>query len=334
MGTITTDATRKAKTLSWFHGRNWKGFSGNQFIQSVTFLQQFIHFISCTLCNRIFTIMEVRELEVAVISDLHLATYACKPKKVLRYLKSILPKTLVLNGDIIDSWRFSRNYFPKNQLKVVRQIIKMMEKGVQVYYITGNHDEFLRKFTPTKVGNLKIVTQLILELDGMNTWIFHGDIFDSTFHGKKWLAKFGAALKGFLSVLNRLINQMLQFFGKNEVILYKSIKYRIIRDKLNLSATESKILNAALAQGYQTVICGHTHVPKEKEMTVTGKTVRYLNCGDWVEHFTAAEYNDGKWRLFFQTDLEEELQYDETEIQEESQLYQILAGEFAFANIM
>jgi UDP-2,3-diacylglucosamine pyrophosphatase LpxH len=90
--------------------------------------------------------MEVRELEVAVISDLHLATYACKPKKVLKYLKSILPDILVLNGDIIDSWRFSRNYFPKNQLKVVRQIIKMMEKGVQVYYISGNHDEFLRKF--------------------------------------------------------------------------------------------------------------------------------------------------------------------------------------------
>jgi len=85
--------------------------------------------------------MEVRELEVAVLSDLHLATYASKPKKVLKYLKSITPKILVLNGDIIDSWRFSLNYFPKNHLKVVRQIIKMMEKGAQVYYINGNHDE-------------------------------------------------------------------------------------------------------------------------------------------------------------------------------------------------
>ena len=116
-------------------------------------MQQFIHLISPSLYNRIFTIMEVRELEVPDISDLHLVTYASKPKKVLKYLKSILPNVLVLNGDIIDSWRFSRNYFPKNQLKVVRKIIKMMEKGVQVYYITGNHDEFLRKFAPTTVGN-------------------------------------------------------------------------------------------------------------------------------------------------------------------------------------
>jgi UDP-2,3-diacylglucosamine pyrophosphatase LpxH len=278
--------------------------------------------------------MEVRDLEVAVISDLHLATFASKPKKVLKYLKSIIPNILVLNGDIIDSWRFSRNYFPKNQLKVVRQIIKMMEKGVQVYYITGNHDEFLRKFTPTTVGNLKIVNQLVLELDGLKTWIFHGDIFDSTIHGKKRLAKFGAALKGFLSVLNRLVNQVLLFFGKNEVILYKNIKYRLIRDKLNLSATESKILNAALAQGYQTVVCGHTHVPKEKEVTLSEKTVRYLNCGDWVENFTAAEYNHGEWSLFFQNNLEEESQPDELEIPEESQLLHVISKEFACLNLI
>jgi UDP-2,3-diacylglucosamine pyrophosphatase LpxH len=183
-------------------------------------------------------------------------------KKILKYLKFIQPQTLVLNGDIIDAWRFTRNYFPKPHLKVVRQIIKMMEKGVQVYYITGNHDEFLRKFTPTTVGNLKIVNQLILELDGMKTWIFHGDIFDSAIHGKKQLAKYGAALKGFLSVLNKLLNQVLLFFGKNEVILYKSIKHRLVRNNLNLSPIESRILNAAITQGYQTAICGHTHVLK------------------------------------------------------------------------
>ena len=278
--------------------------------------------------------MEVRELEVAVISDLHLATHACKPKKILKYLKSINPQTLVLNGDIIDAWRFTRNYFPKPHLKVLRQIIKMMEKGVLVYYITGNHDEFLRKFAPSEIGNLRIVNQLVLELDGNKTWIFHGDIFDNTIHRKKWLAKFGAALKGFLSLLNNQINQLRQFLGKDEVIFYKSIKYRLIRDKLNLSANESKILNAAIQQGYQNVICGHTHVPKEKEIKFDGTNFRYLNCGDWVEHFTATEYNQGKWRVFFQSDLEEDPQSDETEIPEGNQLYQLITKEFACLNLI
>lgn len=278
--------------------------------------------------------MKIRELEVSVISDLHLATHASHPKKLLKYLKSIQPKTLVLNGDIIDSWRFSRNYFPKNHLKVVRQVIKMMEKGVKVFYITGNHDEFLRKFAPTTIGNLKIVNQLVLEMNGVKTWIFHGDIFDYTIHRNKGLAKFGAAIKGFLTVLNALLNQMLLLFGKPEVILYKSIKQRLMRDNINLSKFEQTIFDAAVSQGYQTVICGHTHIPREKELKTNENTVRYLNCGDWVENFTAVEYFEGNWHLHFHNGAEDDVIGDEPEIPEERQLYLSLVKELAFTNIL
>lgn len=277
--------------------------------------------------------MKIRELEVAVISDIHLATHACKPKKVLKYLKSIQPKILVLNGDIIDSWRFSRNYFPKQQLKVIRQFIKMMEKGVQIYYITGNHDEFLRKFNQTQIGNLKIVNQLILELDGLKTWIFHGDIFDNIIHNKKWLAKLGATIYGMLSILNQYVNRFLSWIGKPEIIIYKSIKKYTVREKISLSSFESAIGNAAFQQGYQTVICGHTHVPKEKQLTISGQKIQYLNCGDWIEHFTAAEYCDSNWILYYYNDLDDEFA-DDLDVPEERQLYQSLVKELVFANVL
>lgn len=167
--------------------------------------------------------MKIREIEIAVISDIHLATHASKPKKVIRYLKSIQPATLVLNGDIIDSWRFSRNYFPKTHLKLIRQIIKMMEKGAQVVYITGNHDEFLRKITHVQIGNLKIVNQLVLDLNGKKTWIFHGDIFDNTIHRSKWLAKLGAAVYGLLTLVNKAVNLILKGLKRPEIIIYKSV---------------------------------------------------------------------------------------------------------------
>ncbi|MDO8952174.1 MAG: UDP-2,3-diacylglucosamine diphosphatase [Draconibacterium sp.] len=277
--------------------------------------------------------MKVREIEVAVISDIHLATHACKPKKVLKYLKSIQPKTLVLNGDIIDSWRFSRNYFPKPQLKVIRQLIKMMEKGVQVFYITGNHDEFLRKFSPTQIGNLRIINQLILDLGGSKTWIFHGDIFDNTIHKTKWLAKLGAASYGILTILNQYVNRLLMWIGKPEIIIYKNIKKYTVREKINPSSFESAIGNAAFQQAYQTVICGHTHVPKEKQLTISGKKIQYLNCGDWVEHFTAAEYCNSNWSLYYHNDPDDEVT-DDLEVPEERQLYQSLVKELIFANVL
>jgi len=277
--------------------------------------------------------MKIREIEVAVISDIHLATHACKPKKVLKYLKSIQPKTLVLNGDIIDSWRFNRNYFPKPQLKVIRQLIKMMEKGVQVFYITGNHDEFLRKFSQTQIGNLRIVNQLILDLDGSKTWIFHGDIFDNTIHKTKWLAKLGAATYGMLTILNQMINHFLRWIGKPEIIIYKNIKKYTVREKINPSSFESAIGNSAFQQGYQTIICGHTHIPKEKQLTISGQKIQYLNCGDWVEHFTAAEFCNSNWSLYYHNDPDDEAT-DDLEVPEERQLYQSLVKELVFANVL
>jgi hypothetical protein len=32
--------------------------------------------------------------------------------ELLHYLKSIKPKVLVLNGDIVDIWQFSKSYWP------------------------------------------------------------------------------------------------------------------------------------------------------------------------------------------------------------------------------
>jgi len=278
--------------------------------------------------------MEIREIEVAVISDIHLATHACKPKKVLKYLKSIQPKILVLNGDIIDSWRFSRNYFPKPQLKVIRQLIKMMEKDVQIFYITGNHDEFLRKFTQTEIGKLKIVNQLILDLDGLKTWIFHGDIFDKTIHKTKWLAKLGATCYGLLTIFNQILNRILNLLGKPEIIIYKSIIKYLMKEKLNLSKFEASIGNVAFAQGYQTVICGHTHIPKEKNIDIQETTIKYINCGDWVEHYTAAEYYDRSWHLHVHDGLDDKTQTEDIDFPEERQLYQLLVKELVFANIL
>jgi len=279
--------------------------------------------------------MIIREVEIAVISDLHLATHACKPKKIIRYLKSIQPKMLVLNGDIIDSWRFSRNYFPKNHLKVIRQMIKMMEKGVEVYYITGNHDEFLRKISHVKIGNLNIVNQLVLDLEGKKTWIFHGDVFDPSIHRTKWLAKFGAAVYGLLAMFNKLINRFLHWIGKPEIIIYKSLKKRLSSEKLNLSKFETTVANSAISQGYQNVICGHTHIPKEKRALINGELIHYINCGDWVEHFTAAEYYNGDWNLFYyKEDVEEIPLQDELDFPVKHQLYQSILKELAYSNVL
>ena len=52
--------------------------------------------------------MAKREVDLVIISDVHLGTYGCHAKELLKYLKSIKPKMVILNGDIIDIWQFSK----------------------------------------------------------------------------------------------------------------------------------------------------------------------------------------------------------------------------------
>ena len=278
----------------------------------------------------------IRKLDISVISDFHLATLASKAKPLLKYLKSIQPKTLILNGDIIDSWRFSRNYFPKSHLKVIRQLVKMIEKGIQVVYITGNHDDVFRKFNNTKLGNFSIVNQLELTINNQRVWIFHGDVFDHIIHHSPWLAKLGAAAYGFLTLFNKMVNVLLKVFSGKEMILYKSMKDRISRRKEVLTNFEKAIANAAISKNIDLVICGHTHIPVDKFIRTDKGTVRYINCGDWVEHFSAAECADGEWSLnYFKSDSledeEPESPNDELYIPDKKQLYKSIVEELAVA---
>ncbi|HLG38389.1 MAG TPA: metallophosphoesterase, partial [Chitinophagaceae bacterium] len=105
--------------------------------------------------------MEKRVLDVAVLSDLHLGTYGCHAKEIVNYLKSISPRLLILNGDIIDGWQFNKRYFPPAHMQVIKEIISMLSSGTRVVYITGNHDEMLRRYSDVELGNFQLTDKLV-----------------------------------------------------------------------------------------------------------------------------------------------------------------------------
>ena len=168
--------------------------------------------------------MKKRPVDLVVISDVHLGTYGCHAKELLKYLKSIRPKQVVLNGDIIDVWQFSKRYWPKSHMKVVKLLMEWVSKGVKVHYITGNHDEMLRKFVGFTLGSFSIENKIVLDLHGKKAWMFHGDVFDVTMQHSKWLAKLGAVGYDFLILLNRAINTLSKKMGKGPVSMSKNIK--------------------------------------------------------------------------------------------------------------
>jgi UDP-2,3-diacylglucosamine pyrophosphatase LpxH len=242
--------------------------------------------------------MSKREIDIAIISDVHLGTYGCHAKELLKYLKSIKPKMLILNGDIIDIWQFSKSYFPEDHTKVIRRILKFVTDGVPVYYLTGNHDEMLRKFADFNMGGFQLLNKLVLNLEGKKAWVFHGDVFDVTMQHSKWLAKLGAVGYDTLILINSMTNWCLTKMGKKKYSFSQKIKSGVKEAVKFINQFEQTAAELAIEKGYTYVICGHIHHPEIREIVTDKGKVTYLNSGDWVESLTALEFDKGEWSIY------------------------------------
>ncbi len=239
-----------------------------------------------------------RDVDLVIISDVHLGTYGCHSEELLKYLKSIRPKHLILNGDIIDMWQFSKRYWPKSHMQVVKHVTGLLSKGVRVTYLTGNHDEMLRKFAGFKLGNFKIANKQVIQLNGKAAWIFHGDVFDVTMQYSKWLARLGAVGYDLLIHLNTFVNFILRLFGRGKISLSKKIKDSVKQAVSFINDFEKTAAGIAIENGFQYVVCGHIHHPEMKTISNEKGEVVYLNSGDWVENLTSLEYDKGAWRIY------------------------------------
>ena len=235
---------------------------------------------------------------MVVLSDIHLGTYGCHASELLQYLKSIRPKCIVLNGDIIDIWQFTKRYWPTTHMMVVKQIISYIAKDIPVYYIPGNHDEMLRKFKDFQLGSLKITNKLSLKINDSKVWIFHGDVFDVVMQNSKWLARLGAIGYDILIIINSIVNFFSEKMGRGKVSISKNVKNSVKSAVKFINSFEDTVCSIGAENNYDYVVCGHIHHPEIKKVVTKHGPITYMNSGDWIENLTALEYHDGAWSLY------------------------------------
>jgi len=194
-------------------------------------------------------------------------------------------------------------------MKIIKQLMHWMTKRIKIYYITGNHDEMLRKFSGFKMGSFKIVDKLVLPVsENEKAWFFHGDVFDVTMQHSKWLAKLGAIGYDLLILINRFVNFIsVKLLNGGKFSLSKRIKNSVKSAVKFINSFEQTAADIAITNNYDYVVCGHIHQPEIKTFSNNNGSTVYLNSGDWIENLTALEYADGKWSLykFGETEREE-----------------------------
>lgn len=240
--------------------------------------------------------MELKKYRSVFISDLHLGTKMCQAEKLLSFLKSFECEHLYLVGDIVDGWALSKSfYWPQTHNDVIQKLMRKARKGEQVYYLPGNHDEFLRSFGNNQFGNVVLTDSLIhIGLDGKKYLVIHGDQFDAVIKKMKWLAHFGAWAYDLMINLNVFVAGCRRLLGLPYWSLSAWAKYKVKQAVNFIGEFEENLTDYAKAKEANGIICGHIHHPNVRQID----DLVYMNCGDWVESMSAiVEHTDGTWEL-------------------------------------
>lgn len=242
--------------------------------------------------------MERRNVELVVISDVHLGTFGAQAGKLHEYLSSIRPATLVLNGDFVDFWQLSSYYWPESHMLVLETIRDYLEEGVNIYYLPGNHDDVLRRFTFSSLLRFQLVNELELDLHGKKAWFIHGDVYDFTMKSRL-VTKLGAFSYGAAVLFNKGLNAVIRPVSGREVRLSKALKNWVKKKVRSVEDFQQKAIDIALQKKMDYLVCGHNHLPEVRTVEGAEGSLLYLNSGDWIENRSSLEYNDGIWSLYY-----------------------------------
>lgn len=227
------------------------------------------------------------KVEALFISDTHLGSKGSNSKELLKTLKKYNPNYIFIVGDFIDGWLLKRRHYWKQEYtNVIRKLLSYSKKRTKIIYITGNHDDFLRNYTPLKLGkNIEIVDEFIWN----NYFITHGDLYDGVV-SLKWLGVLGSIGYEIAIAIDRFMKKL--GYQKS---LSKWLKYRVKNAVKFITSFESQLIYQAKKKGCNGVICGHIHTPENKIID----NIHYLNTGDWIENNSYIVFNDEKFMIHF-----------------------------------
>ena len=271
-----------------------------------------------------------RNLDILVISDLHLGTYGSEADEVLAYLDTIDADKIVINGDFVDIMLFNKRFWPSSHMKVVKYFLDLISQGKEIYYVTGNHDELMRKFLNFKIQNFKIVNQVVLDTNEGKVWMFHGDVFDFSIQ-TAWLTKLAGFLYDYMIIFNSWVNKkIMRPLGRKRLNFSKIIKANVKTAVQYFANFERNAAEIAEKNGYKYVVCGHIHTPKIESFEINGKEIIYMNSGDWLESLSSLEYVNNEWSIYMHKRTEKDFKNDESSKIEMSnkELYRDLIAEF------
>lgn len=240
--------------------------------------------------------------KVYFASDFHLGSpdYSSsleREKKVIKWLSQIQDdaESIFLVGDIFDFWYEYKTVVPKNYTRLLGKIAELTDKGIKIYFFKGNHDMWTFDYLSSEVGVEIVDEEWIGVLQGKKVFVHHGDGLgpgDRTYKFIRSVFRSSWAIWLFHRIHPNFGIGLAQFLSR------KSRAKNMEVDKLDIPFEHE--YQVQFVSKYQEVnpcdfyIFGHRHKPRDVRLN---ENARFINLGDWVNHFTYAVLYQGQLEL-------------------------------------
>lgn len=222
------------------------------------------------------TVPDIISARSAFFSDWHLGTQGANPRELLSVLRRLDVERLYLVGDIFDLSHGGPVYWTRDDDRVIAQLRRMARDGVDVIYLTGNHDRDLAPVLQGFDPGFQCLDETFHETeDGRQFLIIHGDCLDDRIFRFKFMSRAGSRIDGAFRALDNIIGRGFS----RPITLFEGLSraFRFLRRMTG--DYEGRALSYAAAHGFDGIICGHSHTPALN----TYEDATFGNCGDWID---------------------------------------------------
>ena len=235
-------------------------------------------------------------------SDFHLGVpdydaSLTREKRIVRWLDTVSAdaQAIYLLGDIFDFWFEYGHAIPKGFIRLQGKLAELRDKGLPIYFFTGNHDMWMFDYFEKELGIIIYREPQVLEIGNHKLLIGHGDGLGPGDNTYKFLKKFFNS-----SICQWLFARIHPNLGIG-IANYWSKKSRISNTRMEekFEGEENEFLltycrELEKSSHYDFYVFGHRHLPLDLKV---GENSRYLNLGEWVHFNTYAEYDGQEFTL-------------------------------------
>ena len=231
-------------------------------------------------------------LSVVFISDVHVAP-AGSVEPFLDFLRTLpgRARALFILGDLFDLWTGHADADqPENRL-VLAALDELQAAGVAVTFVAGNRDIYLHDYLQRTARFPSHPDDLLLALDGKRLMVCHGDLLCRRDRGHLFLRR-GLGWKPFRFLFLRLPARVQRFLAQR--LRRHSERVSGAKDPATF-AVDDAALGKLFARGLDVIVCGHTHRPEHRVLTVDGRRCELFVLDPWIDHPGYLEYRDGSF---------------------------------------